>query len=87
MFHNVLRTTIDLRHTTKSLNLLFPHPPRRTVNMLSRPPASFILTLKVRTQPVVPVQLKAVHGRDPLYMVFYLLTLPGFAVRVGEKPW
>jgi hypothetical protein len=32
------------------------------------------------------VQLKAVEEKAPLYMVFYLLTLAEFAVRVGEKP-
>jgi hypothetical protein len=35
----------------------------------------------------LPVQLKAVRRKHPLYMVFYLLTLARFIVRVGEKPW
>ncbi len=65
---------------------LLRRPAGRTFKKLSRFPPLLPLTRKVRALAAFCVQLKAVSGRHPLYMVFYLLTLPEFAVRVGEKP-
>src|ERR1700675_89662 len=61
-----------LRHY-RPLNLL---PSGSTVNMLSRFPALLIPTSNLRVIAAVCVQLKAVCGRYPLYVVFYYLTRP-----------
>jgi hypothetical protein len=45
--------------------------------MLSRSPTSLFLTNNLRVIAVVCVQLKAVFGRVPQYVVFYYLTRPG----------
>jgi hypothetical protein len=42
--------------------------------MLSRSPASLFLTTNLRVIAAVCVQLKAVCGCHPLYVVFYYLT-------------
>ena len=57
----------------RPLNLL---PSGSTVNMLSRFPALLIPTSNLRVIAAVCVQLKAVCGRYPLYVVFYYLTRP-----------
>ena len=44
--------------------------------MLSRTPASLFLTSNLRVIAAVSVQLKAVCGRVPQYVVFYYLTRP-----------
>ena len=44
--------------------------------MLSRPPTFSFLTINLRVIAAVSVQLKAVFGRVPQYVVFYYLTRP-----------
>jgi hypothetical protein len=53
--------------------------------MLSRSPTFLSLTNNLRLIVVVRVQLKALPGLAPQYVVFYYLTIPVFAVRVGQK--
>jgi hypothetical protein len=45
--------------------------------MLSRSPAFLFLTSNLRVIAAVCVQLKAVPGPVPQYVVFYYLTRPG----------
>jgi hypothetical protein len=44
--------------------------------MLSRPPAFYFPTNNLRVNAAVAVQLKAVRGQAPQYVVFYYLTRP-----------
>ena len=46
------------------------------VSVLSRSPAFLFLTSNLRVIAAVAVQLKAVFGRVPQYVVFYYLTRP-----------
>ncbi len=50
--------------------------PGSTVKMLSRPPTFFFLANNLRVIAAVAVQLKAVRGLAPQYVVFYYLTRP-----------
>ena len=47
------------------------------MKLLSRSPAFLFLTHNLRAIVVVYMQLKAVLGRAPQYVVFYYLTRPG----------
>jgi hypothetical protein len=60
------------------LRRLHPFAVGSTVKMLSRSPAFSFLTTDVCAIAAVSVQLKAVLGSVPQYVVFYYLTHPGF---------
>ena len=58
------------------LGSLNPPLPSGKLSLLSRTPAFLFPTTNLRAIAAVSVQLKAVFGRAPQYMVFYYLTRP-----------
>ena len=66
----------SVTHLLDEYRPLNPPSSGGTVDMLSHSPASLFLTLNLCVIAAVCVQLKAVCGCHPLYVVFYYLTRP-----------